>query len=57
MPSEDVSQWPENLRRKMERVEVAREDEEKGVQNRERMKITEVGDGGYRRKFGKDLFP
>jgi len=31
LPSEDVSQWPENLRRKMERGEVAREDEEKEV--------------------------
>jgi hypothetical protein len=30
LPSEDVSQWPENLRRKMERVEM-REDEEKDV--------------------------
>jgi len=31
LPSEDVSAWPENLRRKMERGEVAREDEEKEV--------------------------
>ncbi len=29
--SDDVSQWPENLRRKMERVEIVREDEEKDV--------------------------
>jgi all-trans-retinol 13,14-reductase len=31
LPSEDVSVWPENLRRKMERGEVAREDEERDV--------------------------
>ena len=31
LPSEDVSAWPENLRRKMERGEAAREDEEKEV--------------------------
>jgi len=31
LPSEDVSQWPEDLRRKMERGEVAREDEERDV--------------------------
>ena len=31
LPSEDVSQWPENLRRKMERGEVAREEEEREV--------------------------
>jgi hypothetical protein len=29
LPSEDVSKWPEYLRRKMERGEVAREEEEK----------------------------
>ena len=27
LPSEDVSAWPENLRRKMEKGEMAREDE------------------------------
>lgn len=31
LPSEDVSAWPENLRRKMERGEVAREEEEREV--------------------------
>lgn len=31
LPSEDVSQWPEELRRKMEREEVAREDEEREI--------------------------
>ncbi len=31
LPSEDVSVWPEGLRRKMERGEVAREDEEREV--------------------------
>jgi len=31
LPSEDVSAWPEYLRRKMERGEVAREDEEREV--------------------------
>jgi len=31
LPSEDVSQWPEYLRRKMERGDVAREDEEREV--------------------------
>ena len=31
LQSEDVSSWPENLRRKMERGEVAREEEEKEV--------------------------
>jgi all-trans-retinol 13,14-reductase len=31
LPSEDVSVWPENLRKKMERWEVAREDEEREV--------------------------
>ena len=31
LPSEDVSAWPEYLRRKMERGEVAREEEEKEV--------------------------
>jgi len=31
LPSEDVSAWPENLRRKMERGEVAREEEEKEI--------------------------
>jgi phytoene dehydrogenase-like protein len=31
LPSEDVSAWPENMRRKMERGEAAREDEEKEV--------------------------
>jgi hypothetical protein len=31
LPSEDVSAWPENLRKKMERGEVAREDEEKEI--------------------------
>jgi len=30
-PSEDVSQWPEGLRRKMEREEAAREDEERNM--------------------------
>jgi hypothetical protein len=29
--SEDVSQWPEGLRKKMERGEVAREEEEREV--------------------------
>jgi len=29
LPSEDVSQWPEFLRKKMERGEVAREEEER----------------------------
>ncbi len=31
LPSEDVSVWPENLRRKMERGEIAREEEEMEV--------------------------
>jgi hypothetical protein len=31
LPSEDVSAWPEYLRKKMERGEVAREDDEKEV--------------------------
>ena len=31
LPSEDVSQWPEYLRRKMERGEVARDEEEREV--------------------------
>jgi len=31
LPSEDVSVWPDYLRRKMERGEVAREEEEKEV--------------------------
>jgi len=31
LPSKDLSQWPEVLRRKMERGEVAREDEEREV--------------------------
>lgn len=31
LPSEDVNAWPWNLRRKMERGEVAREDEEREV--------------------------
>jgi hypothetical protein len=31
LPSEDVSAWPEYLRKKMERGEVAREEEEKEV--------------------------
>ncbi len=31
LPSEDVSQWPEYLRRKMERGDVAREEEEREV--------------------------
>jgi hypothetical protein len=31
LPSEDVSQWPEGLRRKMERGEVAREEEERNM--------------------------
>ena len=31
LPSEDVSAWPEYLRKKMERGEVAREDEEKEI--------------------------
>ena len=31
LPSEDVSVWPEYLRKKMERGEVAREDEEKEI--------------------------
>jgi phytoene dehydrogenase-like protein len=31
LPSEDVSVWPEHLRKKMERGEAAREDEEKEV--------------------------
>ena len=31
LPSEDVSAWPENLRRKMERGDVARDDEEREV--------------------------
>jgi hypothetical protein len=31
LPSENVSAWPEGLRRKMERGEVAREEEEKEI--------------------------
>jgi len=31
LPSEDVSAWPEELRRKMERGDVAREEEEKEI--------------------------
>jgi hypothetical protein len=31
LQSEDVSAWPENLRRKMEKGEAAREDEEREV--------------------------
>jgi len=31
LPSEDVSVWPENLRKKMERGEVAREAEEQEI--------------------------
>ncbi len=31
LPSEDISQWPENLRKKMERGEAAREEEEKEI--------------------------
>jgi hypothetical protein len=31
LPSEDVSVWPEYLRKKMERGEAAREEEEKEI--------------------------
>jgi len=31
LPSEDVSAWPENLRKKMERGEAAREEDEREV--------------------------
>ncbi len=35
LPSEDVSQWPEGSRRKMESGEEAKEEEERGVGNDE----------------------
>ena len=41
LPSEDVSAWPENLRMKMERGEVARDDE-RGRCRRENLSITKL---------------